>query len=36
VFHSPHVSHFPDHFGCSAPHSVQRYVVRDLDFTRYC
>src|SRR3569623_224431 len=32
VFHSPHVSQRPDHFGCSAPHSVQRYAVRALLF----
>ena len=27
VFHSPHASHFPDHLGKSAPHSVHRYTV---------
>src|SRR5438132_9773527 len=30
VFHSPHASQRPAHFGCSAPHSVQRNTERAL------
>src|SRR5882672_1680877 len=30
-FHSPHASHFPPHFGWSAPHSVQRNTDLPLD-----
>src|SRR5439155_23077167 len=31
AFHAPHPSHRPPHFGCSAPHSVQRNTERPLD-----
>src|SRR5882762_2368797 len=31
VFHAPHASHLPAHFGCSAPQSVQRNTERPLD-----
>src|SRR6266545_1292706 len=31
VFHAPHASHLPAHFGCSAPQSVQRNTERALD-----
>src|SRR5882672_7825711 len=31
VFHAPHASHLPAHFGCSAPPSVQRNTERPLD-----
>ncbi len=27
VFHSPHPAHWPDHFGCAVPHSVQAWSV---------
>jgi hypothetical protein len=33
VFHSPHASQRPCHLRKSAPHSVQRYTVRDLTVT---
>src|SRR5258708_5439377 len=31
AFHAPHASHFPPHFGWSAPHSVQRKTDLPLD-----
>src|SRR6266568_174834 len=34
VFHAPHASHRPAHFGCSAPQSVQRKTERPLDTRR--
>src|SRR3989454_1172767 len=34
VFHSPHASQRPAHFGCSAPHSVQRNTERALATAR--
>src|SRR5438876_5860430 len=33
VFHAPHASQRPPHFGCSAPQSVQRYTERALAMT---
>src|SRR2546429_5178190 len=34
VFHAPHASQRPPHFGCSAPQSVQRNTERALPTTR--